>query len=131
MHFDRMSLFAFIALNACLLIANIPAARGKEPILSRENVCHFYGQAGQGAQAWNKDESCIIPRLEYLDTSYHQSDFVCCGGGGALTTTNRDMPPGIEVVVAGRQYWSVRVLRLHENQFLLDTPSSEHPERVQ
>jgi hypothetical protein len=92
MNIDRMSLFAFIALNACLLIANIPAARGQEPILSRENVCHFYGQAGQGAQAWNKDESCIIPRLEYLDTSYHQSDFVCCGGGAQTPRLPAEIP---------------------------------------
>src|SRR5260370_25907772 len=127
MSMKRISWFAFAVVGICLLSACTPVARGQEPILTRDNVCHFYGQASQGGQAWNKDESCTVPRLELLDTSYHQGDFVCCGGGAGSPTTNRDIPAGLEVVVTGGHDWSVRDPKLQGNQFFLHTYCGPEP----
>lgn len=121
MNINRMSGFACILLGIWLLVASALSVHGQEPVLARKEVCHFYGEARQGDQAWNKDESCTIPRLEYLDTSYRQGDFVCCGGSAQSATTNRDIPPGLEVVVTGGYNWSVGNLNLRGNQFFLHT----------
>src|SRR5262245_2110992 len=100
---------------------------GSEPILSSEKVCHLYGQAGQGGAAWNKDDSCAIPRVELLDGNYHQSDFICCGGGATSPTTNRDIPAGLELQVTGGHYWSVANPRLVGVQFYLHTYCGPEP----
>jgi hypothetical protein len=65
--------------------------------------------------------------VEFLDTNYHQSDFICCGGGAGSPTTNRDIPAGIEVVVSGGHYWSVSGPRLQENVFYLHTYCGPEP----
>jgi hypothetical protein len=67
-------------------------------------ACNFYGEANPGSPAWNKDDSCIIPRVELLDTSFHQGDFACCGGGATSPTTAAQIPPGIELRTGGRVY---------------------------
>lgn len=122
----RAWIVATISIVFAFLIC-CPTAHSQEPILSREKVCHFYGQASQGASAWNKDDSCPIPRLEFLDTSFKQRDFNCCGGGATSPTTNADIPPGLELVVTGGHYWSVSGPRLAGGQFFLHTYCGPEP----
>ena len=122
----KVSILAAASLMVAFLVC-CSVARGQEPILSREKACHFYGQASQGASAWNKDDSCSIPRLEFLDTGFRQTDFNCCGGGATSPTTNADIPPGLEVVVTGGHYWSVSGPRLVGGQFFLHTYCGPEP----
>lgn len=96
------------------------AAQQVLPVTAK-NVCQFYGQADQGASGWNKDESCIIPQAELLDTTYHQNNFICCGGGASSPTTSRDIPPGLEIRVTGNSYWSVANPKLVDGEFFLHT----------
>jgi hypothetical protein len=98
-----------------------PLPQRAEPQLSRENVCNFYGEAASGSSAWNKDEACTIPRIQFLDTNYHQPTFICCGGGATSPTTATDVPAGIEVIVDGGHFWSVQNPRLVEDRFSIHT----------
>lgn len=107
-------------LSGSLRQPSLLSAQQTAPVTAK-SVCQFYGQADQGASAWNKDESCIIPQDQLLDTTYHQYDFVCCGGGASSPTTSRDIPPGLEIRVTGSYYWSVANPKLVENQFFLHT----------
>ena len=101
---------------------------GQEAILSTENVCHLYRQANQGASAWNRDDSCAIPRVEYfLDSSYRQNNFICCGGGATSPTTNADIPAGLELRVSGGHYWSVYGPKLVAGTFYLHTYFGPEP----
>lgn len=84
-------------------------------------ACTFYGEKSPGSPAWNKDDSCVIPRAELLDVAYHQPTFVCCGGGATSPSTAADIPPGIELITSGRVYWSVRDPRLRGDQFSIHT----------
>lgn len=84
-------------------------------------ACTFYGEANPGSPAWNKDDSCIIPRVELLDSGYHQGNFGCCGGGATSPTTAADVPPGMELRTSGRVYWSVRDPKLRGDQFSIHT----------
>jgi hypothetical protein len=90
-------------------------------------VCHFYGQANQGANAWNHDDACTIPNLASLDLAYHQSDFICCGGGATSSATNANVPTGLEVRVSGGHYWSVDRISLTGDQFGIHTYCGPEP----
>lgn len=94
---------------------------------SAKSVCQFYGEANQGASAWNKDESCLIPQVDSLDTNYRQEDFNCCGGGASSQATGRDIPPGLELKVSGGYYWSVSNPRLVDGVFYLQTYCGPEP----
>jgi hypothetical protein len=97
------------------------------PVLAREKVCEFYGEANSGSSAWNKDEACVIPKTKYLDTTYRQSDFNCCGGGAASPTTSFNIPAGLELIVHGGHYWSVQAPRLDGDRFFLHTYCGPEP----
>jgi hypothetical protein len=98
-----------------------------QPTNATQTVCHFHGQANQGASAWNHDDGCTIPKTNLLDAGYRQSDFHCCGGGATSPTTNADIPAGLEVRVTGVHYWSVSDPRLAGNRFLLHTYCGPEP----
>ena len=52
---------------------------------------------------------------------------MCCGGGAGSPTTNRDIPPGLELVVTGGHYWSVASPKLQGDQFFLHTYCGPEP----
>jgi len=104
---------------------SVPAGQGS--VGYAKSVCQFYGEAGQRSSAWNKDDSCTIPQVELLDTTYHQTDFECCGGGATSPTTNADVPPGLELRVTGGHYWSVANPKLVHDEFYLHTYCGPEP----
>ena len=95
--------------------------RGQGPIKTSTAVCSFYGAHGGGAGNYNKSESCSIPDIESLDTSYHQGDFNCCGGGATSPTTGSNIPAGLDVKVDGGYFWAVSNPRLSGSTFSIDT----------
>jgi hypothetical protein len=70
-------------------------------------VCDLYGSSNSGGQAWHQDEKCNLPRYFRLDTTYHQSNFSCCGGGANSNIAQSDIPGGIHLQIDGGYYWSV------------------------
>jgi hypothetical protein len=101
--------------------------RPSESLSSRENVCNFYGEANSGSSAWNKDEACAIPQIQYLDTTYHQGNFVCCGGGASSPTTSAEIPAALELIVDGGHFWSVQGPNLSGDRFSLHTYCGPEP----
>lgn len=91
------------------------------PLPLSKNICTLYGEAASGSQAWNKDETCLIPDVDYLDQSFRQTDFNCCGGGANAKLTPKDIPTGIEVQVQGAYYWAVSSVALNKNKLSIHT----------
>ena len=84
-----------------------PVVQTPQVVRFEKTLCAFYGEAVQGASAWNKDEQCPIADRQHLDPDFHQTDFNCCGGGAGSTMTNVSIPNGLELRVDGGHYWSV------------------------
>lgn len=97
------------------------ANNNKERSRTQQKICEFYGEAPSGGTAWHKQESCLVPQVSYLDTSYHQSKFVCCGGGATSPATAADIPAGLEIITDGGYYWAVLSPQLVDNYFKLIT----------
>jgi pimeloyl-ACP methyl ester carboxylesterase len=89
------------------LATNVPLVEQPQAVRFEKTLCAFYGEAVQGASAWNKDERCPVADRQHLDPDYHQTDFNCCGGGAGSTMTNANVPVGLELRVDGGHYWSV------------------------
>jgi len=117
---------AFAAVLSFILFPEFAIAAEK-PTPTIDTVCRFYGEAAQAAAAWDKDGSCSIPKVELLDTNFHQTDFICCGGGATSSATNRDIPAGLELRVTGSHYWSIAAPLLVGNQFSLHTYCGPEP----
>jgi hypothetical protein len=100
---------------------------GTETTVAAQPVCHLYGQANQGSGAWNRDDVCTIPNINYLDHDYRQNDFRCCGGGATSPTTTAEIPPGLELRVTGGHYWSVANPRIDGENFFLHTYCGPEP----
>jgi hypothetical protein len=96
-------------LAVAVLFVGINHAFAQAPTQDRSflKICELYGAADSGAQAWNKNEKCDLPKGFHLDTSYHQQIFACCGGGATSDFSVSDIPAGIHLQVDGGHYWSV------------------------
>ena len=90
-------------------------------------VCHLYGEAEQGSNAFNRDDGCTIPDASNLDVSYRQVSFACCGGGATSPTTVASIPPGLELRVTGGHYWSVSNPNLIGDRFSIHTYCGPEP----
>lgn len=121
-----MRLRRSVCLALAILVLGSTAAIS-QTLVTTQKVCHLYGQAAQGASAWNHDDACTIPNVDLLDTSYRQNDFICCGGGATSPTTNANIPPGLELQVTGGHYWSVANPRLVGDQFTVHTYCGPEP----
>jgi hypothetical protein len=102
MKINSMGIILFLSCIVGIASAQAPPQDG-----SFVKVCDLYGAADSGAQAWQKDESCNLPRGFRLDNSYHQGNFNCCGGGASSNIAQSDIPAGIHLQVDGGHYWSV------------------------
>jgi hypothetical protein len=64
------------AAQGCGLVVDTtqrPVPAAQECAGTTKNICQFYEEATQGSSASNKDDSCVIPQVELLDTTYHQT----------------------------------------------------------
>lgn len=93
----------------CLGLLVPPTSRVQDPPSdpSFVKICDLYGSADSGADAWHKNEECMLPKRFKLDLSYHQKDFRCCGGGATSDISAADIPAGIHIKVDGGHFWSV------------------------
>ena len=98
-----------------------------QPLRFDKTLCAFYGEANQGANAWNKDEICPLPDRDKLDPDFHQGDFNCCGGGAGSSMTNASIPAGLEIKVDGGHYWSVDHGALQGDDYRLHTYCGPEP----
>jgi pimeloyl-ACP methyl ester carboxylesterase len=105
----------------------LQTASNAQPQRFDKTLCAFYGEANQGASAWNKDEICPLPDRDKLDSDFHQGDFNCCGGGAGSTMTNASIPAGLEVKVDGGHYWSVDHGALQGDSYRLHTYCGPEP----
>lgn len=117
------------------LLLDVPLERTSNPPISATPtvlattrvVCHFYAEANQGSNAVNHDDVCMIPDTRNLDLSYQQNDFICCGGGATSSTTNANIPRGIELRVTGGHYWAVLNPQLQGDRFSVHTYCGAEP----
>jgi pimeloyl-ACP methyl ester carboxylesterase len=98
-----------------------------QPVRFDKTLCAFYGEANQGSNAWNKDETCPLPNRDKLDPDFHQGDFNCCGGGAGSSMTNASIPTGLEIKVDGGHYWSVDHGALQGDDYRLHTYCGPEP----
>jgi pimeloyl-ACP methyl ester carboxylesterase len=105
----------------------LQVASNTQPQRFDKTLCAFYGEANQGASAWNKDEVCPLPDTDKLDPDFHQGDFNCCGGGAGSAMTNANIPAGLEVKVDGGHYWSVDRGVLQGDSYKLHTYCGPEP----
>jgi hypothetical protein len=70
-------------------------------------MCLLYGEAPQGAEAYNEGQRCPFTPGFRLDRKYHQGTVNCCGGGARSPLSPGDVPAGVHIEVDGGHYWAL------------------------